>query len=53
MTIAYKLQSKVQVIRNTAYRLNTQAKYAIGSATIIPENQPAAQIFFQKVPYMS
>ena len=44
MTNAYKLQSKVQVIQNTAYRPSAQASYTIGSGTTIQENQPAVQI---------
>ena len=35
---------KVQVIRNTAHRLSTQASYTIGSGTTMQENQQAAQI---------
>ena len=53
------LQSKVQVLRNTAHRLSTQASYTIGSGTTLQENQPAIQIaakhsiFSRMVPYMS
>ena len=39
MTNAHKLQSKVQVIRNTAYRPSTQVSYTIGSGTTMQENQ--------------
>ena len=55
MTNEYKLQSKLQVIQNTAYRPNTMASYTVGLGTIIQENQPGAQIvasiFTQMVPY--
>ena len=59
MTDAHKLQSKVQVIRNTAYRPSTQASFTVGSGTTMQENQLAAQIaaehniFPQMAPYMS
>ena len=56
MSDAHELQSKVQVIRNTAHRPSTQASYTAGSGTTIQENQPAAKIaashtgFSQMVP---
>ena len=59
VTNAHKLQSKVQVIRNTAYQSSMQASYMIGSGTTIQENQPAVQIaarhniFSHMAPYIS
>ena len=59
VTNAHMLQSKVQVIRNTAYRPITQASYTIGSGTTTQEIQQAAQIaarhnlFPHMAPYMS
>ena len=44
MTNAQKLQSKAQVIQNTAYRSSLQASYMISLGTTIQENQPATQI---------
>ena len=59
MISAHKLQSKVQVIRNTAYWPSMQTSGTIDSGTTMQENQPAAQIaarhniFSQMAPYMS
>ena len=50
MPNAHKLQSKVQVIPNTAYRPCTKASYTIGLATTMKENQPAAQIAGRHLP---
>ena len=44
MTNAHKLQSKVQVMQNTAYQPSMLASYTICLRTTIQENKPAAQI---------